>query len=486
MADRSYAVHALSHWCPFVLVLIAGVSVASCSSTATPSASFATQVGGQPSGTPAASVAAATATSTPMPTPTPRPTWQAYTAKAPIGQVTVAPDGTVYMSVGATTDNAVLVALDPSGQVKPGWPYQTGDKLIWGIDLAPNGTVYVVSGGLSNDSPGHLVALGTDGKAMPGWPVPLSSMPWQVKFAADSTAYFEGTTQADNYIYAVDSSGKAMAGWPTHLQGQPGQNFVLSSDGTVYVGTSTITTSSMLNRVYAYGPDAKPRPGWPPARTDLQSPTLAPDGALYVAAGRTIAAYEPDGTAKPNWSSLTLPGVQAGSFVVAPDGTTYVETFGGSTALDELVALDPTGALMSNWHPFSVAKGTYWYAPVIGPTGVVYVTESVTHGNTEVPGPTIALGSDGLPLSTWPKNLIDTRGEPTIAPDGTVYVVTGTMVSAYGPDGTPRPGWPYQLSGSYTSLNLAVGSDGTVYVTGDGAKSTVVALTPAGAPVGAP
>jgi len=427
----------------------------------------------------------ATAAPTPVPTPTPRPAWHAYTAKGPIGQLTVAPDGTVYLP---STETGTVVALDSSGQIKPGWPYQTGDKSIWGIDLAPDGTVYVVSGGLSTELPGHLVALGTDGKAMPGWPVPLSSMPWQIKFAADGTAYFEGTTEADNYIYAVDSSGKAMAGWPVHLVGQQGQ-MVLSSDGTVYVGTSTITTSSMLNRVYAYGRDGKLRPGWPPSRTDLQIPTLAPDGTVYVAASKTVAAYEPDGTPKPDWHSVTLPGSQAGAIVVAPDGTIYVEILGGPTALDQLVALDPTGALMSNWQPYSVPKGTYLYAPVIGPTGVVYVTESLAQGNTEVPGPTIALGSDGSPLSTWPKNLIDTRGEPTIAPDGAVYVVTGTTVSAFAPDGTPQPGWPYQLSGSYTSLNLAVGPDGTVYVTGyvtgSGAESTVVALTPAGTPVGA-
>jgi hypothetical protein len=418
-----------------------------------------------------------------MPTPTPRSAWHAYTAKGPIGQVTAAPDGTVYVSSGAATGTDAVVALDPSGQVKPGWPYQTGDKWISGIDLAPDGTVYVVSGGLSNDSPGHLVALGTDGNAMPGWPVALQSMPWELKFAADGTAYFDGSTQADNYIYAVDSSGKAMAGWPVHLEGQQGENFVLSSDGTVYFGTSTITTSSMLNRVHAYGPDGQPRPGWPPAR-DLQSPTLVPDGALYVAAGKTIAAYEPDGTPKPDWHSVTLPGSQVGSFVVAPDGTIYVEILGGPTALDQLVALDPTGALMSGWQPFSVPKGTYWYPPVIGSTGVVYVTESLAQGNSSVPGPTIALGHDGLPLSTWPKNLISTRGEPTVAPDGTVYVVTGTTVSAFAPDGTPQPGWPYKPSGSYTNLNLAIGPDGTVYVTAVGPESTVVALTPAGTPVG--
>ena len=492
MADRQGSMLRVDRARPVVLAFIAAVSVASCGSTPTQSTSPASQAVGQPTDAPAASAVAATAASTPVTTPTPRPAWHAYTTKGPIGLLTVAPDGTVYLALVSVTGTATVVAVDQSGQVEPGWPYQTGDKNIWGIDLAPDGTVYVVSGGLSNNSPGHLVALGTDGQAKPGWPTPLKSMPYALQFVADGTAYFSGTTAADDHVYALDTSGHPTPGWPVTVSGMNGADFELSPDGTVYVATSQFTTTSASSRIYAYGPDGKPRPDWPPSRDDLQSPTLAPDGTLYLTsiytASRSLLAYGPDGTPKPGWHAVALPGPPFGT-TVAPDGTIYVVVLGGRSGPDQVLALAPTGSLKPGWHPYLAPHGMYlFFPPVVGSSGGVYITLSVAKaGGASSPGPTVALGPDGQPLSAWPRNLVDTRGgPPTFAPDGTVYVVNGLEVSAFAPDGTPKPGWPYRLSGPYLYAGVTVGPEGTVYVVGTGkSESIVVALTPAGTPVGA-
>ena len=467
--------------------LLAASLAAGCGST--------TPITPTPPGTPASSLAAnpsvaanAGPTATATPTASARPAWHPYAPAGYVGTLLVGSDGTIYLTTSSSTTGSTVVELDSTGTPKAGWPYAVADKNIWGLYLGPDGTVYVVTG--SGDNTGmasHLFALDANGQVKSGWPIALKSAPFALVFGSDDTIYFSGTSDTDSNLYAVDATGKVKTGWPVRLPGY-GQNLVLGADGTVYIAASTIFAASIASRVYAYGADGKLRPGWPPPRTDLQSPILAPDGTLYVAASRTVAAYEPNGTTRPTWHGVTLPGAAVGQIVVALDGTIYVETFGGPTGLAQLLALGPTGALKSGWHPYSIPRGTYWYPPVIGPTGVLYVTEQLTKGNTGVPGPTIALGPDGRPLASWPKKLVDTRGgPPTIAPDGTVYVVSGTTISTFGPDGTPKSGWPYRLPGTYLYARVTVGPDGTVYVSG-GAKSgsIVVALTPAGTPVGSP
>ena len=172
--------------------------------------------------------------------------------------------------------------------------------------------------------------------------------------------------------------------------------------------------------------------------------------------------------------------------MLGTDGTVYATVLGGPNAPDEVLALDQTGALKAGWKPYPLPRGTYFYTPLIAPSGVLYVPlQKAASNNSSVPGPDVVLGPNGLPLAAWPKDLVDSAGGPTLGPDGTAYVASGSQVYAFGPDGTAVSGWPYRLASGYAAAHIAIGPDGTVYVVGGGkASATVVALTPAGKPVG--
>ena len=423
------------------------------------------------------------------PTATPRPAWQAFTTTGYLNNLVVGPDGTLYLAAGGPSNAAAVVALDPAGQARPGWPYKPSDANVFAINLAPDGTVYVVSGGNSTAGAGHLVALGPAGQPRPGWPVVLKSAPFSLTFGSDGTTYFAGSAGGgtDDHLYALDAAGRPKPGWPVAVPGVNG-SLVLAADGSVYIGAATFTSTSITSRIYAFGPDGKPKPGWPLPRTDLQSPMVASDGTLYAQSNQQsgkVYAFAPDGKPKPGWKVATLPGFVSET-ATGLAGSVYVAVSLGNPAYHSVLELDSTGAPKAGWKPYTLPRGMYLYPLVVGPSGVLYVPlAKAAANNSSVPGPDVALGPSGLPLPAWPKDVIDSLGGPKLGPDGTAYVASGSQVYAFAPDGTAVSGWPYRLPAAYTYANITIGPDGTVYVVGGGkAGATVVALTPAGKPVG--
>ena len=190
------------------------------------------------------------------------------------------------------------------------------------------------------------------------------------------------------------------------------------------------------------------------------SPTLGPDGTVYVGSSdhNLYAVMSDGGTLK--WSYPTDLYVTS-SPTVGPDGTIYVGSSDG-----KLYAVTPEGKLRWEYE----TQGPVISSPALGPGGdTVYVGSQDTHlyaVNT----------ADGTLKWSFPTDNF-VWGSPVLAPDGaTVYVGSygKTFYAVGAADGEQK--WTFTTEG--TSTSPAVGPDGTVFV-GSGAshKGVVSAMT---------
>src|SRR4029078_2872893 len=107
---------------------------------------------------------------------------------------------------------------------------------------------------------------------------------------------------------------------------------------------------------------------------------------------------------------------------------------GGHTVI---TVIGPDGEQLDGW-PQAVAG--YASAPAVGPDGALYGVDDAQH--------LLAFGRDGALRDGWPATVSGKSGScfgpptPSVASDGTVFVVTGGTapdgaISAIGPDGRP-------------------------------------------------
>jgi outer membrane protein assembly factor BamB len=312
--------------------------------------------------------------------------------------------------------------------------------------IGADGTIYFATGVLFYNTTGSLHAAKPDG-----------TLKW---------SYALENSSDDNNIWTADNNGASPA---------------IGPDGTVYL-------VDHRNVVYAVNPDGTEK--WKrkaPLESDgawhvgQKTPALAADGTLYVCAGLTLYALDPDdGTI--TWSVPNLRGgnVCATSVSVAGDGTIYV------VSNDGLYAINPNGTF--KWPaPFLLTYNDEksYSAPAIGPDGTVYF------GAERYPeGYLYAVKSDGT--LKWRYTVPGkrcVRASPAIGIDGTVYVTTKAywddtapeprqpaLCLAFNPDGTLK--WSYEITASdwipvaqdsYSSP--AIGADGTIYF---GAETTFI------------
>ncbi len=214
----------------------------------------------------------------------------------------------------------------------------------------------------------------------------------------------DGTIYIGNFpgnLFALQDSGSndlLKLLWRFHPAGASSFHATpaIAQDGTVYIGFSTGgTTPEARGTLYALkapatGIDAEVR--WTvdlgPGR-QTSSPTLAPDGTIYVVSGAgKLFAIAPDGAVK--WTIQTGPAVKAAPALGA-DGTVYVASMDGSL----YAVAAPVGAgAREVW-----IRWTFRFGDHLGPTPLV---------TAPVPPP----GADA----------IGSGASPTIGPDGTIYI----------------------------------------------------------------
>jgi outer membrane protein assembly factor BamB len=222
---------------------------------------------------------------------------------------------------------------------------------------------------------------------------------------------------------------------------------VVAADGTIYVGTSPISSEGSPKLV-AIAPSGQQR--WAYASEDdfVVPPAIGADGTLFApTSGGPLVAIGPDGSRR--WL-MALRSLGQRPPAIAGDGTLYVVTIFG----DRLVALDPsTGAI--RWTASLPGASS---APTVGSDGTIWVARD---------GALHAFSPAGAPLREV-AGAIDAVA-PMAAPDGTIYVVGGARdakgVSALRPAGagaTER--WHVAFDGASSAATPALGRDGSIIV----------------------
>ena len=220
------------------------------------------------------------------------------------------------------------------------------------------------------------------------------------------------------------------------------------------------------------------------------TPTIGPDGTIYVGFSDGLTAFNLDGKVK--W----IGDIATGSVVIGSDGTIY----GGGSSSNYLYALYPNGTLKWTYAPTSDFNTNNIYgmsSPAIGADGTLYTTSSDRHLYAVNPDGTgkwnfttgaeistlAVVGSDGtIYFGSRDSSLyaVDSSGNlkwkfetgddisetPAIGPDGTIYLgADDSYLYAINPDGSLK--WkftPPDQGYRYTFSSPTISADGTIYV----------------------
>jgi outer membrane protein assembly factor BamB len=143
---------------------------------------------------------------------------------------------------------------------------------------------------------------------------------------SDGKTIYIGSNDSDTnptvghlYAFELDADGYPKPGWETpFFTGTSVTSPVLSSNGTIYVGSGT--------RLYAFAPDKSIKPGFPfNTAGTVTKPTIGGDGTIYIVANVApkfgyVYAIRPDGSLKPGWTfnPQLIVSVVAAPYVTAP------------------------------------------------------------------------------------------------------------------------------------------------------------------------
>lgn len=353
------------------------------------------------------------------------------------------------------------------------WKFQTGG----GVHSPPavsHGRIYLGS------YDGNLYALNGQGmllwKYYTGYPIRTTPA-----IGSDGTIYLASCVKCEDFsarpvgvVYAISSGGKLKWNFtiiPLEFDGSLSSP-TIGSDGTIYV-------SSMGFQVVALNPDGTLKWSVPTGGEIFDSPAVSPDGTVYVTiddpspsgtCGECLAALNPDGTVK--WGAL--PQASFSAPAVGSDGTVYVDGYAvnpdgtvkwrnpgtfyspsmGSdgtiygSAEGGLYAVNPDGT--NRWQ-FPIEKGgghcvnndcsIVFYTFVqesssaIGSNGIVYFGSVVTHlltgSSMNSTGSLYAVRTNGSLAWNFSMGSVGRScacgqflvvSDPTIGPDGTLYV----------------------------------------------------------------
>ncbi len=315
------------------------------------------------------------------------------------------PDGTLYVSTGSgltavnPISGAALWTVPLTVSVSGGFSSDGGTPAI-----AADGTIYVSGYYLSAIDPAtHTVkwSVPGPGKAKPN---SFGQQPGPA-LGPDGTVF----SVSGPGLTAFDGTNGAVK-WTFTGQGGMGASPALSSDGTLYIGSSR---GGSGGKVYAI--DSKT--GSQKWAFDLQgydieqAPCIGPDGTVFVgASGPGVFALNPITGAKKWFFSIGSQIGTGGPFAVSLDNIVYVPTEYG-----QMIAIDgATGAF--KWG-YNVQGHPFHCAPLIATDGVVYVgcddgNLYAFNGKTGSVNWTLPIGSN-------------IQGSPAMGLDGALYFATG-------------------------------------------------------------
>jgi outer membrane protein assembly factor BamB len=311
-------------------------------------------------------------------------------------ELTIAPDGTVYVPAGAT-----LFALNSNLTFK----WQVPGTLWFHVALAADGTVY--AGHYDN----KVYAMDPANGNVKWASDLLAGYPWNPVVAPDGTIYV-GTSDYEGMFYSLDPlNGHIKKSYKTGGSGASDSAIIacpaIAADGTIYV-------VNYNSKVFAFNPDLTVK--WPktlsPSTRILASPALAPDGTIYVGTRDTYKLYALNpGDGAQKWPPFTTGYEITSSPLVGSDGIIYV-----GSCDSKVYALDPaTGAKLWDY-----PAGNWINMPMaMGPDGTGYAVSG--YNKTMY---ALYSSSTGLAGSSWPMFRHEARhtgrgGAGPVTKDGT-------------------------------------------------------------------
>lgn len=398
----------------------------------------------------------------------------------------------LYVSI-PKKGGSVLALLDGSGRPRSGWPIEIADtSSCTQILPVDDGSVRVVC----------------DATDLP--PAELSSN--------------------DVRIHAFDVSGRAIAGWPIRLR--PGFGRMLGDDLVFFavewltdlVELGQVTHEAWLTRVAANGTIRRGTPAPLIERYGPEEWAIGPDGVAYG----VFREVGPDGTALPMSALHALDFVELPTgFPVAIKGIASVPDFDAAGRLHVTVARGPEQSartMVFDTHGRVVGEsgdlglvasdscvgieGTCEtpVPPLVGPDGTVVVIDAGFAGTTAT-----AVDPTGTVLAGWPfRSEADRQARgicpatdicegygltmPTLGPGMVLHLLQGARnssvggsISAVGPDGDVRAGWPVELRRPGAGFwSVVVGSDQRAHAlamepeSGGAFSATILSIDPDG------
>jgi len=254
----------------------------------------------------------------------------------------------------------------------------------------------------------------------------------------DGTIYITGGTT----LYALDPNGTrkwsyAISAGASSARSSP----AIASDGTVYVGGNNV--------LYAVNPNGTYKWNCAVSGAITNSPTIGPDGVIYIATQSTGNLYAINSTGSQKWLKTGLGGMHVTSPTVSADGAT-VYIAGGST----LWAFNTAGSGSQKW-TYGIGASTTSSAALSPDGSTVYVGS----GNGYLYAVRSSNGS--FVWRTWVSFKASvTSASPAVGPDGTIYQGSNYgSLYAVNPDGTEK--WIFESKSDDIRSSVAINSDGT-------------------------
>ncbi|MGB9977945.1 chitobiase/beta-hexosaminidase C-terminal domain-containing protein [Methanobacterium sp.] len=260
------------------------------------------------------------------------------------GTPIIGTDGTIYVrgiynvvyqdsTIGTiiATQKFNLYAVNPDGTTK--WVYETcygGSDPVIGLD----GTIYVTvdKHAFANPEGVKLLAINPDGTVKWSYTQNTNDGIGSLSVAKDGTIYFA----SNGYIYAYNPNGSEK--WKYTVDGNI-HGCTIGADGTIYFGRVSPlqvygTDQSGYSDLFALNPNGTLKWKYHIGGI-LSSPTIGPDGTLYVGGRASSTFYAiKDDTTKPTASANIKTGLynanRAIKISMSENGTIYY-TLNGST-----------------------------------------------------------------------------------------------------------------------------------------------------------